>query len=65
MNLSCSYHNPKANLEEGVETLRRSIAEIQKRLIVGLENWSVKVVTRDGVREVDLATGETREVART
>ncbi|KAF8596039.1 proteasome component Pre1 [Ceratobasidium sp. AG-I] len=59
------YHNPKANLEEGVETLRRSIAEIQKRLIVGLENWSVKVVTRDGVREVDLATGETREVART
>ncbi|KAG9120617.1 Proteasome subunit beta type-4 [Ceratobasidium sp. 392] len=59
------YHNPKANLEEGIETLRRGIAEIQKRLIVGLEHWSVKVVTSDGVKEVDLATGETREVSRT
>ncbi|KAG8736309.1 Proteasome subunit beta type-4 [Ceratobasidium sp. 414] len=59
------YHNPTANLEEGIETLRRGIAEIQKRLIVGLENWSVKVVTREGVKEVDLATGETREVSRT
>ncbi|ELU39797.1 proteasome component Pre1 [Rhizoctonia solani AG-1 IA] len=52
------YHNPQANLEEGLETLRRGIAEIQKRLIVGLENWSVKLITRDGVKEVDLASGE-------
>ncbi|KAF8749890.1 Clathrin assembly protein ap47 [Rhizoctonia solani] len=51
------YHNPQANLEEGLETLRRGIAEIQKRLIVGLENWSVKLITRDGVKEVDLAGG--------
>ncbi|CAE6414870.1 unnamed protein product [Rhizoctonia solani] len=59
------YHNPQANLEEGLETLRRAIAEIQKRLIVGLENWSVKLVTRDGVKEVDLATGEVKDVSRT
>ncbi|QRV98522.1 amino-terminal nucleophile aminohydrolase [Ceratobasidium sp. AG-Ba] len=59
------YHNPKANFEEGLETLRRAIAEVQKRLIVGLEHWSVKVVTREGVKEVDLATGETREATRT
>ncbi|CAE6398351.1 unnamed protein product [Rhizoctonia solani] len=59
------YHNPQANLEEGIETLRRGIAEVQKRLIVGLENWSVKLVTRDGVKEVDLATGEVKDVSRT
>jgi 20S proteasome subunit beta 4 len=52
-------------LEEGLETLRRAIAEIQKRLIVGLENWSIKLVTRDGVKEVDLATGEVKDVSRT
>ncbi|QRW13100.1 amino-terminal nucleophile aminohydrolase [Ceratobasidium sp. AG-Ba] len=59
------YHNPKASFEEGLETLRRAIAEVQKRLIVGLEHWSVKVVTREGIKEVDLATGETREATRT
>ncbi|KDN36259.1 hypothetical protein RSAG8_10947, partial [Rhizoctonia solani AG-8 WAC10335] len=59
------YHNPQANLEEGIETLRRGIAEVQKRLIVGLENWTVKLITRDGVKEVDLATGEVKEISRT
>ncbi|CAE7209627.1 unnamed protein product [Rhizoctonia solani] len=59
------YHNPQANLQEGIETLRRAIAEVQKRLIVGLENWSVKLVTRDGVKEVDLATGDVKEISRT
>ncbi|CAE6464462.1 unnamed protein product, partial [Rhizoctonia solani] len=57
------YHNPQANLEEGIETLRRGISEVQKRLIVGLENWSVKLVTRDGVKEVDLATGDVKEIS--
>ncbi|CAE6420954.1 unnamed protein product [Rhizoctonia solani] len=65
MSLFDRYHNPQANLEEGIETLRRGIAEVQKRLIVGMENWSVKLVTRDGVKEVDLATGEVKEVSRT
>ena len=59
------YHNPKADFQEGLDTLRRAIAEIQKRLIVGLEKWTIKVITREGVREVDLVTGETKEVSRT
>lgn len=48
------YHNPEASLEEGLETLRRCIAEVEKRLIVGLGKFKVKVVDKDGAREIEL-----------
>ena len=35
--------------------MKRAIQEVQKRLIIGLPNWKVKVVDKDGVREVELA----------
>ena len=48
------YHNPKAELPEALETLNRAIQEVQKRLIINLPDWKVKVVDKDGVREVTL-----------
>jgi 20S proteasome subunit beta 4 len=35
--------------------MKRAIQEVQKRLIVSLPSWKVKVVDKDGVREVELA----------
>ena len=48
------YHNPEATLEEGLDTLRRCINEVSKRVVVSPERYKVKVVDRDGVREVEL-----------
>ncbi|KAH8115707.1 20S proteasome subunit [Phellopilus nigrolimitatus] len=46
------YHDPNASLEEGLVTLKRCIDEVQKRLVVGGSNYKVKVVDKDGVRDV-------------
>jgi len=48
------YHNPEASLEEGVETLKRCIAEVQKRLIISLPSFKARVVDKDGVRDIPL-----------
>ncbi|GBE83647.1 Probable proteasome subunit beta type-4 [Sparassis crispa] len=48
------YHNPEATLEEGLAVLRRCIDEVAKRLIVAPGRYKVKVVDKDGVREVEL-----------
>ena len=48
------YHDPEAPLEEGLATLKRCIDEVSKRLVVSPGNYKVKVVDKDGVREVEL-----------
>jgi len=48
------YHNPDASLEEGLAVLKRCVQELAKRLIVSPDKYKVKVVDKDGVREVDL-----------
>jgi len=48
------YHDPEATLEEGLETLKRCIDEVSKRLVVAPGKYKVKVVDKDGVREVEL-----------
>ncbi|KAJ2912046.1 hypothetical protein MD484_g8371, partial [Candolleomyces efflorescens] len=48
------YHNPEASLEEGLETLKRCIDEVTKRLVVSPGKYKVKVVDKDGVREVEI-----------
>ena len=48
------YHNPEGTLEEGLDTLRRVIDETAKRLVVAPGNYKVKVVDKDGVREITL-----------
>lgn len=41
-------------LEEGLDLLRRCVNELKTRFIVDLGTWKVKVVDRDGTREVKL-----------
>ena len=48
------YHDPEATLEEGLATLKRCIDEVAKRLVVAPGKYIVKVVDKDGVREVEL-----------
>ena len=48
------YHDPEASLEEGLATLRRCIDEVSKRLVVSPGKYKVKVVDKDGVRELEL-----------
>jgi len=48
------YHNPEASLEEGLETLKRCLDEVSKRLVVSPGKYKVKVVDKDGVREVEI-----------
>jgi 20S proteasome subunit beta 4 len=48
------YHDPEATLEEGLATLRRCIDEIGKRLAIAPGKFKVKVVDKDGIREVEL-----------
>ncbi|OBZ66469.1 putative proteasome subunit beta type-4 [Grifola frondosa] len=48
------YHDPEASLEEGLATLRRCLDEVAKRLVVSPEKYKVRVVDKDGVREIEL-----------
>ncbi|KAF9552328.1 20S proteasome subunit [Agrocybe pediades] len=48
------YHNPEATLEEGLETLKRCLDEVSKRLVVSPSKYKVKIVDKDGVREIEL-----------
>lgn len=48
------YHNPEASLEEGIETLKRCIDEVSKRLVVSPGRYKVKIVDKDGVREIEI-----------
>ncbi|KAK7061195.1 proteasome subunit beta [Favolaschia claudopus] len=48
------YHDPEASLEEGLAVLRRCIDEVAKRLVIDPGKYKVKVVDKDGVREVEL-----------
>ncbi|CEH13329.1 20s proteasome subunit [Ceraceosorus bombacis] len=48
------YHRPDMSLEEGLDLLRRCINQLKLRFIVDLGQFKVRVVDRDGVREVTL-----------
>ncbi|KAF9517756.1 hypothetical protein BS47DRAFT_1313805 [Hydnum rufescens UP504] len=48
------YHNPAASLEEGLRTLRRCIDEVANRMAIGVGKFKVRVVDKDGAREVEL-----------
>ena len=52
--LPCRYHNPEASVEEGLATLKRCVDEVAKRLIVSPGKYKVKIVDKDGIREVEL-----------
>lgn len=48
------YHDPEASLEEGLSVLKRCIDEVAKRLVVAPGKYMIKVVDKDGVREVEI-----------
>lgn len=48
------YHRPDMTLPEAMELLGRCINELEKRFIVNLGVFKVRVADKDGVREVDL-----------
>ncbi|KAI0340303.1 N-terminal nucleophile aminohydrolase [Trametopsis cervina] len=48
------YHDPEATLEEGLATLRRCIDEVSKRLVISPGKYVVKVVDKDGTRQIEL-----------
>jgi len=48
------YHDPEATVEEGLAILRRCIDEVSKRLVVTPGKFKVKIVDKNGVREVEL-----------
>ena len=52
--MECRYHNPDATLEEGLATLKRAIDETATRLVVAPGKYKVKIVDKDGVREVEI-----------
>ena len=48
------FRSPEGSLEEGLDALRRAINETAQRLVVAPGNYIVKVVDKDGVREIEL-----------
>ena len=48
------YYRPDMTREEAYEILQKCVAEIQKRLIVSLPNFQVKVVDKDGIHAMDV-----------
>ncbi|KAM5539755.1 hypothetical protein V8D89_006568 [Ganoderma adspersum] len=48
------YHDPEASVEEGLAILRRCLDEVAKRLVVTPEKYKVKIVDKDGIREVEI-----------
>ncbi|EKM56814.1 uncharacterized protein PHACADRAFT_254139 [Phanerochaete carnosa HHB-10118-sp] len=54
LSLLDKYHDPEATVEEGIATLKRCIDEVSKRLVVSPARFKVKIVDKDGVREIEL-----------
>jgi 20S proteasome subunit beta 4 len=42
------------SLDEAKELLRKCIAELKMRLVVNFPSYIVKVIDKDGIREIDL-----------
>ncbi|KAF8148382.1 20S proteasome subunit [Crassisporium funariophilum] len=48
------YHDPSASVEEGLATLKRCIDEVSKRLVVSPGKYKIKIVDKDGTREIEM-----------
>lgn len=48
------HYRPDMKLEEGLELLKMSLKELEKRMPIDFKGVYVKVVDKDGVRELDL-----------
>lgn len=48
------YHRPDMSLDEALELLQRCINEMRTRFVIDVGRFHVRVIDRDGVREVPL-----------
>jgi 20S proteasome subunit beta 4 len=48
------HHNPNINLDEGLKLLTLCTDELKRRLPIDYKGVLVKVVTKDGVREIEV-----------
>lgn len=49
-------------LEDALELLRKCIDELEKRFIVNLGTFTIRVADKDGVREIKLGEKKVEEV---
>jgi 20S proteasome subunit beta 4 len=47
------HHHPDINLEQGMKILRMCTDELKRRLPIDFKGMLVKVVTKEGVQEMD------------
>jgi 20S proteasome subunit beta 4 len=52
------YAKPDMTLEEGIDVMKRCIAEVQKRLLLNTPRFIVKLVDANGTREISLDESE-------
>lgn len=50
------HHHPDISLEKGIELMKMCRNELTKRMPIDFKGLAVKVVTKDGVKEIDLET---------
>ncbi|GAA5833216.1 hypothetical protein JCM9279_001459 [Rhodotorula babjevae] len=48
------WHDPEADLEQGLDLLRKCIAELETRFIMNLGGWTIRVADASGVRQINL-----------
>ncbi|CAG8548911.1 7628_t:CDS:2 [Paraglomus brasilianum] len=46
------YHRPDLSLEEAKALMKMCVGELQRRFLVNLSHFTVKVVDKDGIREI-------------
>lgn len=52
------YHLDTMSVKEGYELLKKCVKEIQQRLIVNLPNFKVQVISKDGIKDLEIITPE-------
>lgn len=56
------HHHPDISFEQGMKILRMCTDELKRRLPIDFKGVLVKVVDKDGVREVDYTEGNSAQV---
>ena len=48
------YYREDLTREEAYEVMKKCVAEVQKRLIINLPNFQVKILDKDGIHSMDV-----------
>jgi len=58
--IACRLWKPNMTLDEGIALMKKGFKEINTRFMIGGATFTLKVVTKDGCRTIDL--GEENEM---